>query len=194
MPTIYKLETICSRSRNFNSAALKAARSQALASKGRAMLVVHPFFTQRFSADESLEMTDPNLFRQIMAKDYDAYVRHLGSVLKTTTMVPFVLSGENLYDKVSGWLNGMNLNKNVYMASTISNDPTPIFSFSSVMSPWYFLARTMKDIGISSVFLAGELAYIRKGKNEGCVFSVFQELSPHIPVKVIHHLTFPGLY
>jgi hypothetical protein len=194
MPTIYKLETICSRSRNFNSAALKAARSQALASKGRAMLVVHPFFTQRFSADESLEMTDPNLFRQIMAKDYDAYVRHLGSVLKTTTMVPFVLSGENLYDKVSGWLNGMTLNKNVYMAGTISNDPTPIFSFDSVMTKWHFLARTMKDIGISSVFIAGEMAYWQKDENVGCVFAAHEELSPHLPVKILHHLTFPGIY
>ena len=194
MPTIFKLESICSRSRHFNSAALKAARFQALASKGRAMLVVHPLFTEGFSADESLDRTDPCLFRQIMAKDYNTYVANLRRVIKTTTMVPFVLAGENSYDIASGWLNGMTLNKHVYMAETGSKDPTPIFSFDSVLSPWYVLADMMKDIGILNVFLAGELAYIEKAENKGCVFSVQQQLSPYIPAKILPHLTFPGIY
>jgi len=194
MPTIFRLESICSRSRHFDAGVLKAARSQGLAAKGRAMLLVHPLFSEYISADESLETRQHNLFRQIAAKDFDAHVIRLGRILKTTTMVPFVLADENSYDKASGWLNGMNLNKHVYMAETGSKDPTPIFSFDSAMSPWYVLAGMMKDIGISRVFLAGELAYIEKGENKGCVFSVQEQLSPHIPVKVLHRLTFPGIY
>ena len=194
MPTIYKLETICSRSKHFEPAVLKAARSQALAAKGKAMVVVHPFFTEYLSADESLERTHPVLFRQIAAKDFDAHVSRLGSVLKTTTMVPFVLGGENTYDRASGWLNGMMLNKHVYMAGTKSNNPTPLFSFGTNVLPWHYFARTMRDIGISNIFLAGEMAYFENNENLGCVFSTYRLLSLHFPVKILHHLTYPGIY
>jgi hypothetical protein len=173
---------------------MNALRSQALAAKGKAMLVVHPLSSESFSSDESLERTDPWLFRQIMAKDFDAYAARLGRVLKTTSMVPFVLSGENTYDKASGWLNGMRLDKHIFIAETDSKDPTPLFSFYSEMSPWDVLAGMMKDVGISNVFIAGELAYFKNDKNVGCVFSVREQLSPHIPVKILHHLTFPGIY
>jgi len=158
------------------------------------MLLVHPLFSECFSADESLERTDPYLFRQIMVKDYDEYAGHLGRFIKATKMMPFVLSGENSYVKASGWLNRIILNKDVYMAESGSKDPTPIFSFDSVLSPWYVLADMMKDIGILNVFLAGELAYIEKAENKGCVFSVQQQLSPYIPAKILPHLTFPGIY
>ena len=186
--------SICSRSKHFNTAAFEAARIRVLAGKGKALVIVHPLFSESFSSDESIERTAPYLFRQIMGKDYDQYMSRLGRAIKSTSMLPIVLAEKNSYEKARSWLNGMGSDKHIFMAGTISKDPTPEFSFDTVLSPWSILAEALKELGVSKVFLAGELAYSNNSGNTGCVFFARQYLSPYFPVKVLSRLTFPGIY
>jgi hypothetical protein len=173
---------------------LKAAKAQGRASNGRAMLIIHPFFTNSKGIDEK----EPYLFRQSMLKDYDAYVDRLGRCLKSAKMLPFVLVGEKLHDKAFGWLNGLGLDRNVFIQCTVKeNDPTPGFGFADRSFSWRILAETLQEMEISKVFLTGELAYYEKAKEKaGCVYIVQRELWPFFPgrVQVLRYLTFPGLY
>jgi hypothetical protein len=177
---------------------LNAAKAQGSASNGRAMLIIHPFFTKDLGIDYFIDEKDPYLFRQIMLKDYDAYVNRLGRCLKSAKMLPFVLVGKKLHDEVFGWLNRLGLDKNVFIQQTVkNNDPTPGFGFADRSYSWRILAETLQDMEISKVFLTGELAYYIRGKETmGCVYIAQDELWPYFQdrIKVLRYLTFPGLY
>ena len=194
MPTIYRMESLFKRSKFFDRNALISAQAQARAANGKMLIIPHLKSAESYSADESLERTDPNLFRQIMPKDYDSYINRLGKTIRNTPMLTLVLAEEGSYDKAAGWLNGMYLNKHIFMSSTIPKDPTPVFSFETIWSTWHLLAEKMKDLGISKVYLAGELAFYKNSGKTGCVYFALDYLKDYFPVKVLPRLTFPGIY
>ena len=190
---IIDIRSLYSQSKRFNLSK-KLVKDAARRSGGRALGLIHPFHCKPYIS--SPEKISDNYFIQsnISQLRYSSYVNRVKNYIRKSLEPIFVFVPQEERQGIEAWVNSLGIDGPAVFLNTEKGDPTPKFDEEiSGDSAWQVLICLLKESGISSLKLSGEIAFVEGFDKIGCVHDAFTELSPLIFVEIISELTYPNL-
>lgn len=158
-------------------------------SKGLAMLVVHPLFLMDKLNDFELIGRISFLQELFKREDYPDFASRFTKYLRSVRVPMFVLVEGNERQKIEAWLGELSNQTPMVIVPTERLSVEPLVFGMPNKFKWF--SELVIELGVRSISLIGEMAYVFDGKKMGCVndaAELFHALSPGI----LPHLTYPN--
>lgn len=188
LPRIIGYKNVCDISREYMPFRTNAVKNLIVKNGGRAIAVIHPLYCHPFVLKHA-KFRDPALQKAMIPTRYYPYLRRLVERVSKEKSVVFLFTNNEALTR--RWALKINSNATFISIETENKNPFPSFPKKR---KWETLGKTLIDLGISSLAIAGEMAYSRLDEKTGCVNYAFDQLSMYFDAKAITSLTFPNIY
>ena len=195
--SIIEFRTLISGDRKFSPDSFRVFSSAVISARGIAATVIHPRYIMPFIDRPALVIDHPEIQDRVNPIKYAEYLFRLENMIRTTRMPLFIFSQERDLVDLGEWAMSLHPMVPAALVPTRPKTPTPFIDNSVMLERgWGVFKRTVRDLGVSSFVLSGEIACEVGDDAQGCVHFAARQLSYdyRFRVEVDPIYTYPNIY